>query len=348
MFGLSRRPRLNRQWRAALPDHVIALTWSADDRALAAAAVSGPIAVIETSKGTLRHTLPGHGFGTTSVTWLGGDTLVSIGQDGKVRFREGSSGAERHAVDAGASWGERVAASACERYVASAAGRKVRLWDREGALVQDYPEHASTVTDLVWRPVNATNHDGSLQLTSSAYGGVCIWSPTQNEPLQRFSWKGSILRMAWSPDGKYLATGDQDSTVHFWIAALGQDLHMFGYPMKVRELSWDKDSRYLATGGGSQATLWDCSGAGPEGTTPLQLPAAGELDTVNALAFQRAGPFLASGGSDGRVALWEPGQSKRVLAETRLPAPVSQVVWSHDDKRLAVGLDNGEVLVYGT
>jgi WD40 repeat protein len=104
-------------------------------------------------------------------------------------------------------------------------------------LLRDWPDHASTVTDLVWRPCG-------LELTSSAYGGVRLWSPGGNEPVREFAWKGSVLRLAWSPDGKYLATGDQDSTVHFWIAAIGQDLHMFGYPMKARELAWDVASRF--------------------------------------------------------------------------------------------------------
>lgn len=341
MLGVGRKPRLSRQWCATLPDHVIALAWSPDDKHVAAAAINGPIAVIDASSGAVRHMLPGHGFGATSVAWADIGTVASTGQDGRVRLWDAVSGAERLSLDAGAKWVERVAVSPSGTWIASAAGKKVRLWSRDGKLLRDWPEHVSTVTDVVWRP-------GGKELTSSAYGGVRLWSPSADSPVREFSWKGSVLRLAWSPDGEYLATGDQDSTVHFWIAATGQDLHMFGYPMKVRELAWDKSSRFLATGGGPVVTVWDCSGKGPEGTTPLQLQAHDEAATVNALAFQRAGVLLASGGGDGKVALWQPERGNRLLAESRLDAGVTQVVWSGDDTRVVAGTESGEVVVYQT
>ena len=69
----------------------------------------------------------------------------------------------------------------------------------------------------------------------------------------------------WSPDGKYIATGDQDSTVHFWIMSTGDDLQMSGYPTKVRgrrslavhegalaagvtSLVWAPNDQYIAVG----------------------------------------------------------------------------------------------------
>jgi WD40 repeat protein len=154
-------------------------------------------------------------------------------------------------------------------------------------------------------------------------------------------WKGSTLVVAWSPDGRYIATGDQDATVHFWVVKSGEDLQMWGYPTKVRELSWDGASRYLATGGGPAVTVWDCSGKGPAGTTPLSLEA--HEDYVSALAFQGAGPLLASGGEDGIVALWRPGASKMPRALENLGAAVSGLAWSPDDRAVAAGGEDGGV-----
>jgi G3E family GTPase/WD40 repeat protein len=335
---LKGKARLDRLWRAFLPDHVFALAWSPDGRHLATAAVSGPVAVIAEG-GTIRHMFPGHTFGTTAVDWFGADTLVSAGQDGKVRFWDISSGRERLAVEAGRAWVERISVSPCGTYVASAAGRHLRLWDWQGRLVQDYPAHPSTVADVAWRP-------GTLELASAAYGGVSLWTATSSERARHFAWKGSVLKLAWSPSGKYLATGDQDSTVHFWIYATGQDLQMSGYPTKVRELAWDCGSKFLATGGGCEMTVWDCSGKGPEGTTPLSLSAHAKTTTVSSLAFQHRGQLLASGGGDGLVVLWQPEKGKRPVIQTKLDSGITQMAWAGDDARLAVAGESGEVALY--
>jgi WD40 repeat protein len=150
--------------------------------------------------------------------------------------------------------------------------------------------------------------------------------------------------LAWSPDGKYLATGDQDCSVHFWIVRLGEDLQMSGYPRKVRELAWDSASRFLATGGGAVPSVWDCSGKGPAGTTPRQFK--GHDAAVNALAYQHAGPLLASGGEDGLLAVWQPTKSKKPLAVSVQDSGLTCLAWSPDDKRLAAGQESGRVVVF--
>ncbi|AWM38533.1 WD domain, G-beta repeat [Gemmata obscuriglobus] len=331
--------KLTEVWRGGIEDHVISLAWSPDDRFVAVAGAAGPVVVLDAVTGSARHQLPGHRGGATAVTWADEGTVVSAGQDGRVRVWDAATGAERFALDAGARWVESVAVSPCGTYLASAAGKKVRLWGRDGRLLRDYPGHASTVTDLVWRP-------GGHELTAAAYGGVALWSPDAAEPAGRLEWKGSVLRLAWSPDGKFLATGDQDSTVHFWVMAAGTDLKMFGYPKKVTQLAWDHTSRFLATGGGHRVTVWDCSGSGPANTRPLVLDAHDAVGKVSALAFQRAGPLLASGADDGQVLLWRPDGGRRPLAAAGLGAVVTRLAWSADDSRLAVGTEAGVVTVF--
>lgn len=361
--------------------HVIALRWSPDGRSAAAASADGSIALFDGSNGTWQHTLPGHAVGTLALAWHpAGLVLASSGQDGAIRFWDPLTGSERLALSGGGAWVERIAwsplvvpAGAVPRgrqaraparasptntgaLLASAAGKVLRFWDLNGALLREVRDHPSTIADIAWmpgtgrvRPLDglATPPDpaGSRPILAVAtYGGLTIRRPDHDVPLGRYAWKGSTLVIAWSPDGRYIATGDQDATVHLWVTRTGQDLQMWGYPTKVRELAWDATSRYLATGGSPAVTIWDCSGKGPEGTRPLQLEAHKEL--LSALAFQHRGALLASGCGAGLVAIWQVGKSNRPLATARLASGISQLAWSPDDRLLAVGTEQGEVVVF--
>jgi WD40 repeat protein len=325
-----------RRWQTEIGDHVIALAWAPDGMTLAAAAVGGPITLCDGLTGRIKQVFPGHGFGTTALSWSPqGTLLASAGQDGKVRLWDTASGHETLTLDGGAEWVERIAWSPDGTRLASSAGRKVRVWDPAGHLVREYGNHPSTVADIQCKP-------GCMVLASAAYGQLALWNPEQDEPVCLLQWKGSQLVLAWSPDGKYIATGDQDCTVHFWTVKTGEDLMMSGYPTKVRELAWDCTSRYLATGGSSAPCIWDVSGKGPAGTKPVHLEA--HIDRVTGLAFQHSGPLLASAGADGLVAVWwHAGRHKRPLAKAELPAGVTHIAWSADDQRLGIGTENGRV-----
>jgi WD40 repeat protein len=89
--------------------------------------------------------------------------------------------------------------------------------------------------------------------------------------------------------------------------------------------------------------VWDCAGKGPAGTTPRILE--GHAGRVTALDYQRAGHLLASGAQDGNVLLWNAGKSSAALRQFRLGSPVTEVRWSPDGKRVALGARDGSVAV---
>jgi WD40 repeat protein len=333
------KARLTKLWEASLPDHVIGLAWSPQPGGLlAAAAVSGPITLLASSSGAVQHELAGHGFGTAAIAWSrDGAHFASAGQDGLARLWDHGRGRQVHEMQGGAAWVEHLAWCPVNDVLATAAGKKLRLWNAQGELLREHAGHTSTISALAWKP-------GAPVLASACYGKIMLWAPDQAEPVQSFEWKGSGLALAWSPDGRQLAAGSQDASVHFWLLDTGDDLQMSGYPTKVRELAWNPGSRYLATGGASVVCVWDCAGAGPAGRKPIQLEV--HKDLVSALAYQRGGPLLASGSADGQVALWQPGQTQGALTLAQLGARCTQLAWSPDDRVLAAGSAEGKVVVF--
>ncbi len=332
--------RLRPGWTATVSDHVVALEWTPDGNFLAAAAVSGPVAVFF-DDGKLFHQFAGHSFGTAALAWHpSGAFLATAGQDGKVRLWEAPIGVEFRVHDAGAEWVEKLAWHPSGEFLAAAAGKTARVWGIGGNLLFTTPPQAGTVTGIGWRP-------GMTQLAVLGYGAANVYDVAAGGTVAHvFAWKGSPLALAWSPDGKVLAHGNQDATVHFWYADSGKDLQMWGYPSKVRELAWDPTGRFLATGGGPLVCVWDCGGPkGPEGSKPQMLE--GPEDTVTAVAYQQRGYLVAATARDGRVVLWQPANKKAPkVGEYRFKdTEATTLAWSPDDKLLAVGGGDGTVAV---
>jgi WD40 repeat protein len=90
--------------------------------------------------------------------------------------------------------------------------------------------------------------------------------------------------------------------------------------------------------------VWDCSGEGPAGSTPLSFPLHDKA--LSAVAFQHRGPVLASAAPDGKVGFWYPEGSKKALAVADFGEGVARLAWSPGDGRLAVGGEAGGVGMY--
>jgi len=332
-----RAPELELAWEHDFADHVIDLAYSPDGRWVAAAAIGGPIAIFHAETGEQKALLPGHAGGTFTLSWRAdSQRLASGGEDGRLRIWDVTAGGHQVEADAGASWVETVRYGHTGDFLATGAGRKLRLWNSRGDLLQTYADHPSTIADIQWQP-------DDLLFTSACYGQVSTFRTNAAQPVKAFEWKGSILCLAWSPDANYIATGNQDASVHFWYRKTGKDLEMSGYASKVKEVAWDSSSRYLATGGSAVVIIWDCGGKGPAGSRPTQL--AGHQSYLSALAYQNRGTLLASGGKEGRVCVWSP-KAERLLQCANLPGEITKLVWAPDDQYLVAASSQGKLCVF--
>jgi WD40 repeat protein len=329
----TREKRLESAWKETIDDHVISLAVAPNGKQIAAAGVEGKIYLLDAATGA-KNEIGAHGFGAKMVSFSrDGKFLTSAGQDGKIKLWNAENGALLKTLEGGAAWVETVKWSPRSDIFVSTAGKKIRLWNASGDLIHEYPEQNSTVADAAWSPA-------SEKFVTACYGGLTEWRAADTIPVHKYGWKGSTLVIAWSPNGKYIATGDQDSTVHFWITRTGKDLQMYGYPTKVKELAWDATGRFLATGGGGFVTVWNCEPS-PEGTTPMQLK--GHENYLSCLAFQPAGLLLASGDLDGKISLWHVGQNGRFQSAARLGGEIACLNWLPDNRNIAVGAADGTV-----
>lgn len=329
--------RLPVRARAFVDDHPVALSVSADGRMIAVVTGGGDLYVIDSDDGRIVARVTAHQNGASSVDFAKKHDLVATGgHDGNARiFRpDGALVAE---LPGGSGWVEHVAFSPDGALLATAAGKRVRLWTLEGKPVLESGAHESTVTAIAW------SRRGD-EIASACYGGVHLF-PVRGGESRHLPFVGSLISLARRPDDRVIACGAQDCSVHFWRLPGGEDAHMTGYPLKPRALSWDARGDGLATAGDVRVSIWRFDGKGPEGTAPIQL--ARHEAPVTAISFSPRKGILASGAQDTGVVLWEPKKSNKPIAFAFMEDFVVDVAW-HPEHRFLVASDTaGNISVLG-
>ncbi|WP_373508527.1 WD40 repeat domain-containing protein, partial [Thiocapsa sp.] len=210
----------------------------------------------------------------------------------------------------------------------------------EGELVARTSAHASAVSGIHWC--------GEEEIASACYGRVSFWDPASGDLRERLDWKGSLIALAVSPDGAVVACGSQDRNVHFWRRRSGEDsmMTMTGYLYKPAAIAFDPGARLLATSGAEYATVWNFSGAGPEGSSPELLE--GHSEPITDLCFAHARRRLATGAADGLVLIWDLDAEGRgrLVGGAPATAPVERLTGRGDDKALAAIDTAGGVTVW--
>src|SRR2546423_4624005 len=78
--------------------------------------------------------------------------------------------------------------------------------------------------------------------------GTLLWTSTHERAILK-GHTAALTSVAYSPDGKYLATGSLDGTARVWDAAAGKELAvLMGHTAPVEGVAFSPDSKTLATG----------------------------------------------------------------------------------------------------
>lgn len=318
-------------------DFLTTVAFSPNGELIASGGDDHSIRLWETRTGKLSRQFDGHSDAVHSVAFSpDGQTLASGGVDQAIclwdlpmaRIRRFFSGYSRATTALAYHPNSKLLASAH-------IDRVVRLWDPDSQEVRQIL-HGHTL------PVVAVNfsRDGSLLATSSDDKSIHVWAiSAEGNARRRYELRGhrlDVTSLAFHPDGKTLFSTSKDQTVALWNMENGQ-LRRFiqASDIPLWSVKINPAGTVVAVLSDRNIRLLDMA----SGRLYKELP--GHAPFIWALDYSPDGHWLASGGSDGSIALWD--------VRDPVEAELKHTLRGHDDRVFRVAFHpEGTLLAAGS
>ena len=170
-------------------------------------------------------------------------------------------------------------------------------------------------------------------------GSIRIWKLGPRPRSQILTQEGATSALDFSPDGKTLATADDDPrVVALWDVGTGtRKRGLTGHTDTVTTVAFSPDGHTLASGGVDRTiALFDL-------TVPT---VTGHMSRVWDIAFSPDGRLLATAGEDRQIFLWDAARRTRLRVLQGHADIVTRVAFSHDGQVLASTSFDGKVLAW--
>ncbi|WP_088892430.1 CHAT domain-containing protein [Leptolyngbya ohadii] len=296
-------------------DWIRALAFNSNDNTVLSSSNDRTVRIWDVEAGRLLHLLTGH---RDRVKCVGmspeGRLMLSCSVDGQVRAWDRSLLTNKKTGDC--------------RYIVKATSRTITL-------VNTLP-----VSPDPQRPIFATGAE---------HGKISIWNLESGQWQRSISAHSSpVLSLAFSEDGRWLASGSQNKTIKLWDLdnPVEQPHYVIGdaHLSQVLSLAISNQQQILVSGGADRTIkLWDLRTGGKRSPKHILEGHAGQVWCV---AVSPDGSKIASASGDFTVKLWDIQTGELLQTFTGHLGEVRSVAFSTDGKLLASAGDDLEIKLW--
>lgn len=299
-------------------DPVFSVAFSPDGQTVASGNSDNTIKLWDVTSGQELKALKGHSHFVQSVAFSPNGKMLASGSDDRtIKLWDVASGQELRTLKGHSSHVRSVALIVGGTTLESSGGIGIMLWD------------VATGQDVAFSPDGKTRANGSGAT-------IKLWDVASAKELKTLKGhSNSVESVAFSSDGKTLASGGDDDTIKLWNVASGQEVKSLkgrtNY-MTVHAVAFSPNGKTLASSNFGGIKLWDVA----SGQELMTLTGS---SSARSIAFSADGKTLAGSGK-----LWDVASGQELIKLNRQWMPgigsdgqVYSVAFSPDGKTLATG-----------
>jgi WD40 repeat protein len=228
---------------------------------------------------------------------------------------------------------------------------EARVWDAQTRrLIRTFPVGVGTAPNQsdqrgIW---GAAYRSDGQQLAFTVGNSVEIWNIDGTPVITLTGHTGPVYSVAYSSDGKWLASGGGDANTLIWNTQTWQPISLTNHLRTVRSVAFSPDGKWLGSGSWDKTITLHPITLTASGTLSIGLPITltGHTANVNAIAFSPDSKSIASASDDRTARVWDVKTGLEKLTLTGHTDTVRTVAYSADGQSLLTAGSDAVALIW--